>query len=206
VLISAHDIGHRFGRDQEWLYRHLSYEFRAGGVYAITGPSGCGKSTLLSVLAGLSQPTEGRIGYSRPPRVSWVFQNPFGTPRRKALDHVALPIIARGIDPAQADEQALGLLARFDLEHVAGRAFRELSGGEAQRLMLARGLASRPELLLVDEPTAQLDVRTAQKVNAAIRSTADPETVVVVATHDERTRESCTDLLDLASLPREPAT
>ena len=89
------------------------------------------------------------------------------------------------------------LLAQFELAHVARHQFRSLSGGEAQRLMLARAVAAAPQLLLIDEPTAQLDVVTAEKVNTAIGSMAAPERIILVATHDPRTRDSCTGLLDL---------
>ncbi len=81
------------------------------------------------------------------------------------------------------------------------RPFRELSGGEAQRLMLARGLASRPDVLLIDEPTAQLDRATADTVNLAIGAAATEGIVVVVATHDQATRAACTAWLDLSEHP-----
>lgn len=90
------------------------------------------------------------------------------------------------------------MLDRFGLLPTAARPFRELSGGEAQRLMLARGLASNPDLFLIDEPTAQLDRETAAAVNTSIRAIAATDTVVVVATHDLDTRDACTDHLSLA--------
>ncbi len=194
-------VGHRFGR-AGWLFRGLSFEFRPGEVYALTGPSGSGKSTLLSLLARLTAPSEGTVRHAGVDRVNWVFQNPFGSPRRTALDHVVLPLLREGDSVAEAEEEARELLARFGLEHTARRAFRELSGGEAQRLMLARGLASRPDLLLVDEPTAQLDRSTAARVDAAIAATAGLRTIVIVATHDPSTRDACTARLDLGAPTR----
>ena len=97
-----------------------------------------------------------------------------------------------------ADADAKGLLKRFGLGEVAGQQFRRLSGGEAQRLMLARAIAARPQLLLIDEPTAQLDPSTAREVNHAISRLISPETIIVIATHDPETRDSCTDHVDLA--------
>ena len=129
--------------------------------------------------------------------MSWVFQNPHGVAGRTALDHVALPFLAAGLSRKDANERAQQLLERFGLALLAQRAFRELSGGEAQRLMLARGMAARPQVLLVDEPTAQLDRVTSAAVNAAIAATAHSDVVVVVATHDEETREACTDEIAL---------
>lgn len=199
MRVALDQVGHRFGRSGDWLFRHLTFEFRPGNVYALTGPSGSGKSTLLALLTGQGRPVEGAIHLTGIEKVSWVFQNPFGSPRRTALDHVVLPIIARGETAASAEEEAREHLARFDLGSVASRRFGELSGGESQRLMLARGLASRPSLLLIDEPTAQLDRRTAERVDAAIGAVADPGTIVVVATHDARTRDACTGHLDLGA-------
>lgn len=199
MLVALDRVGHRFGRSGDWLFRGISFEFRPGEVYALTGPSGSGKSTLLSLLGGRSRPAEGAVQLIGIGTVSWVFQNPFGSPRRTALDHVVLPIIARGESIASAERQAREYLTRFDLESVSDRKFGELSGGESQRLMLARGLASRPSLLLIDEPTAQLDRRTAERVDAAISAVADPQTIVIVATHDVRTRDACTGHLDLGT-------
>ncbi|MCI0156427.1 ATP-binding cassette domain-containing protein [Leifsonia shinshuensis] len=199
MLLALENVGHRYGRDGDWLFRGLTIDFHPGEVYALTGPSGSGKSTLLSLLARRSRPREGAVRFTDIEKVSWVFQNPFGSPHRTALDHVALPILARGEKPASAEDEADELMSRFGLQSVAQRRFGDLSGGEAQRLMLARGLASRPSVLLIDEPTAQLDRRTAERVDSAIRAVADPRTIVIVATHDERTRAACTKQLDLGS-------
>jgi ABC-type lipoprotein export system ATPase subunit len=198
--VTVRDLGHRFG-DRPWLFRGLTTVFASGGVTAITGPSGSGKSTLLSLLAGWTRPTEGTIDQTGAGRVNWVFQNPHGTARRTAVDHVILPFLARGDTIAAAGSAAAELLDRFGLAAVADRPFRELSGGEAQRLMLARGLASRPDVLLIDEPTAQLDRATADTVNSAIGAAATEGIVVVVATHDPATRAACTAAIDLGEHP-----
>lgn len=190
------DLGHRFS-GQPWLFRRLSVTLEEGRVYALTGPSGSGKSTLLGIIAGWSQPAEGCVSRSADP-VGWVFQNPHGVPGRTAVDLVAVPALARGTRPAVAEVEARELLDRFGLSAAADREFRALSGGEAQRLMLARAIARRPAVLLIDEPTAQLDLTTGATVNAVIGELARGGTVVVVATHDSRTRDACTDHIDLA--------
>lgn len=197
MQVAVEGVGHRFG-DAPWLFRDVSVDLRPGSVYALSGPSGSGKSTFLSFLARLEDPLEGRIDFRDVQRISWVFQNPFGVPRRSALDHVMLPLLGGGASLAVAEHEGRELLSRFSLEPLAYRSFRELSGGEAQRLMLARGLAARPSLLLVDEPTAQLDRRTAAQVDAVLGATADEHTIVVVATHDEHTRQACDVILDLS--------
>ena len=192
------DVGHSFDPSGgDMLFRHLSVMLLPGRVYALTGPSGSGKSTLLSIIAGWTVPTAGRVERNGCGRVCWVLQNPHGVARRNALDHVALPFIARGERRRSAEAHAMGLLEAFGLAPLARRPFRDLSGGEAQRLMLARGVASGAGLLLVDEPTAQLDLATAATVNARLRALSLGGAIVVVATHDPRTRDACDDLIDL---------
>lgn len=194
-------VGHRFG-EGPWLFREVGLELHPGRVYALTGPSGSGKSTMLALLAGWLEPAEGHL--TRPPsgRTTWVFQNPHGVPRRTALHHVAMPFLARELSVEQADAEAAALLDRFGLSALADRPFHQLSGGEAQRLMLARAVATSPGLLLVDEPTAQLDVATAATVTQVIGQLAADGTIVVVATHDPATRDACTDHVDLGRAPR----
>ena len=204
-------VGHRFG-DGPWLFRALTETIGEGEVVALVGPSGSGKSTLLSMISGWAAPAEGSIELAAPAgdeggtgarpggaRIAWVFQNPHGVPGRSVLDHVALPLLARGASPSDADEQARRLLADFHLDRVADRPFKTLSGGEAQRMLLARALATEPDVLLVDEPTAQLDQRTAAHVADTLTALHDRGLVVLIATHDPRVRDRCTRVIDLAA-------
>lgn len=200
MRVTLGDVGHRFP-DGPWLFRHLDTVLDSGRVYSLTGPSGTGKSTLLALLAGWLTPEEGTISKPANASTGWVFQNPHGTPTRSARDHVALPYLAKGFSPREADANAQEMLARFELQHVGGMPFRELSGGEAQRLMLARGLATQPDLFLIDEPTAQLDRATAATVNSCISALASTLSIVVVATHDDDTRDACTDHIRLERRP-----
>src|SRR5690625_3172786 len=179
------------------LFEDLAFTLVSGRITGLCGPSGCGKSTLLSLLAGWEEPITGSITTEGVERVGWVFQNPYGVPGRSALDHVVLPLIARGQRRAPAEETALAVMADFRLDTLADRPFRQLSGGEAQRLMWARAVCASPDLLLVDEPTAQLDLRTAGTVNETLGAIARTGTIVVVATHDPHTRDACTDVIDL---------
>ncbi|MEE1295646.1 MAG: ATP-binding cassette domain-containing protein [Bifidobacterium sp.] len=193
--VTLRDVGHAFGPQP--LFRHLDRTLEPRHVYALVGPSGSGKSTLLSIIAGWVAPTEGTVEREDCGRAHWVQQNPHGVARRTALDHVALPFVARGESRAKAEEHARELLAMFGLADRADRQFRALSGGEAQRLMLARGVASHARLLLVDEPTAQLDLHTAASVNERLHALSAAGAIVVVATHDPGTRDACTDVIDL---------
>ena len=207
MSVELDNVGHKFPASP-WLFRHLSARCEDGALTAIIGPSGSGKSTLLSLIAGWETPTEGTITVPRPaspqsPRIAWVFQNPFGVRARSAIDHVALPLLARGMSRAQADVEAHRLLDAFNLAHLATRPFRDLSGGEAQRVLLARGLACTPTLLLVDEPTAQLDQSTARDIASTLGSLREDGVSVVIATHDPSIRAQCDAIIDLANFQDE---
>ncbi|GGM51117.1 ABC transporter ATP-binding protein [Dactylosporangium sucinum] len=182
-------VGHTFGETP--LFRDVTFGLDRGGMLALLGPSGSGKSTMLSILAGFITPTWGRVVRHDVHRVGWVFQNPHGVPRRTALDHVTLPLLTRGMARSAAEPVANGILDSFNLGHLSQSLFRSLSGGEAQRLMLARALASAPDLLLVDEPTAQLDPSSAAAVIQVLDELQDRGVMVIVATHDDRVSEAC---------------
>lgn len=194
--LTLENVGHGYSAER-LLFTGLTTTLSRGNSYAIVGPSGSGKSTLLGIIAGDVAPRMGRIVRSMNLTVNWVFQNPHGVARRTALDHVVLPLLARGCSRPEAEAQARELLGEFGLARIEGEAFRQLSGGEAQRLMLARAVAADPALLLVDEPTAQLDMRTSSAVNESLSRLSGRGCIVVVATHDPDTRDSCSHLIDL---------
>jgi putative ABC transport system ATP-binding protein len=198
MSVSAHELSHSFPGTGV-LFTGLSFELHAGDLVAVTGPSGSGKSTLLSLLAKWEKPVAGSVEWSGIESVGWVFQNPHGTPGRSALDHVVLPLLAKGKTRTAAEVEARAIMARFALLSVADRPFSALSGGEAQRLMLARAVAKTPSLLLVDEPTAQLDRSAAHTVNSVLGELALADAIVVVATHDADTRAACPIEYDLAA-------
>lgn len=203
MQVAINSVGHRFPGGP-WLFKGLSILLEPGEVYALVGPSGSGKSTLLSLIAGWVDPAEGTIERRGEGRTAWVFQNPHGSPHRTVLDHVVFPLLTAGATREKAEAEALRFLETFGLDALADHLFHSLSGGEAQRLMLTRAVASRPALFLIDEPTAQLDLHTRKDVNDAIAALADPSTIVVIATHDEATRDMCTQVLDLRAYQDEP--
>ncbi len=194
--LRLHDVGHRWGEGPP-LFERVSADLGRGDVVALTGPSGSGKSTLLSIIAGWLAPAWGRVERTDIGRTHWVFQNPYGQPRRTTRDHVSYPFIARGIPRPEADRRADKLLERFGLPSRGDQPFADLSGGEAQRLMLARAVAVQPHLLLVDEPTAQLDRASARTVNAVLAGLADAGAIVLVASHDSDTIRACNYSIDL---------
>ncbi|HBX79928.1 MAG: Glutamine transport ATP-binding protein GlnQ [bacterium ADurb.BinA028] len=195
--VSLAGVGHRFpGRPP--LFADVSDDLQPAHVYALTGPSGSGKSTLLGIIAGWIDPTSGTVGRDGIRSVQWVFQSPYGVPGRSALDHVTLPLLARGLSRADAEPVARGLLDDMGLKHREHSPFRHLSGGEGQRLMIARALAAKPDLLLLDEPTAALDHRTAEEVIDVVSALARRDCIVVIATHDPRVQARCSDHISLA--------
>ena len=198
MRVELNDVGHAFERGR-FLFRHVTMQLPPGAMIALVGPSGSGKSTLLSIVAGWQVPTEGQVVRGDVARIAWVFQNPFGVPARTVLDHVSLPAVARGASRCEADRHAHGLLERFGLADQGRQSFATLSGGEAQRLMLARAVASEPDLILVDEPTAQLDATSAATVIEVLDGLAAHGASVIIATHDTRVRNACPDVLDLGS-------
>ncbi|GAA1953907.1 ABC transporter ATP-binding protein [Agromyces allii] len=188
-------IGHQFA--DQWLFQGLSLTFEADRLYALVGPSGSGKSTLLSIIASMISPTEGSITFERVDEVFWVFQTANGVPARSAADHVALPLLAQGMDRTVADPIAHDILHRFGLGATADRPFKSLSGGEAQRLMLARAMARDPQCLLIDEPTAQLDRTSAASVTTTLINLRSSSRITIVATHDQSVIDACDSVIDL---------
>lgn len=206
MQVTGLDLGHRFGAGP-WLFRHLELVLRPGETTAVVGPSGSGKSTLLALVAGQLEPTEGRVERDGITRTGWVPQHPFGVRHRSALDHVTLPLLARGLSRPAARERAEAVMEMLGLAHLADSPFMRLSGGEAQRLGLARAVAAEHDLLLVDEPTAQLDADSARIVIGVIGSLARTGGIVLVSTHDPRLAGATTrviGLLDPASTGGHP--
>ena len=179
----------------------IDVEFHAGTMTALSGPSGSGKTTLLSIAGGLVEPTAGTTSYGGAPmwrgtgdprpEVAFVLQVYGLVPILSAAENVSVALRARGLDPDEADEQALAALERFHIGDLGDRQVEELSGGQMQRVALARGLAVGAEVLLADEPTSELDEINRGLVLAELRAEAARGTVVVVATHDPAVVEAC---------------
>ena len=165
----------------------------AGSRIALVGPSGSGKSTLLFLLAGLDSPTTGTIAWPaigtreelRPSRVATIFQGPSLLPPLTVIENVALPLILGGADRGAATERAVDALAALDLAALAGKLPEEISGGQAQRVAVARALAGAPQLILADEPTGQLDAANGAAVVAVMLAACERSGAgLVLATHD----------------------
>jgi putative ABC transport system ATP-binding protein/lipoprotein-releasing system ATP-binding protein len=165
-----------------------------GDRIAITGPSGSGKSTLLYLMGGLETVTSGSLIWPalgpiqglRPAKVAFVFQVPSLLVALTVIENIELPLLLDNVDKKIARQAALAALERLDLSGIADNLPEELSGGQAQRVAMARALASQSKLILADEPTGQLDHPTAQHLFDILLAAIDgTDTALVVATHDQ---------------------
>jgi ABC-type lipoprotein export system ATPase subunit len=168
-------------------------EIHGGDRIALVGPSGSGKSTLLHLVAGLDTPTHGQVGWPaigtrndlRPGPVAVIFQGPSLLPALTVGENVALPLVLDGLSDADARPRAAHALERLQLLELVDKLPEEISGGEAQRVAVARALAGRPLLILADEPTGQLDrASAALVVDVLLAAAAHAGAALVVATHD----------------------
>ena len=166
----------------------LNFAITPGAPTLIVGPNGAGKTTLLRLCMGLVAPTRGRVSWggrtdSTLARRAILFQRPVML-RRSSAANVAYALAQAGVPHSQRAERVAALLDRVGLSDLAQRPARRLSGGEQQRLALARALARDPELLLLDEPTANLDPAATRSVEEIVLMAAQSGIKIVMASHD----------------------
>jgi len=199
-MIEARDVTLSFGETPA--LRGATVAVAKGEILAVMGPSGSGKSTLLHCLAGILLPDGGEIRFAgkridtlgeparsalRRDHFGFVFQFGQLVPELTAEENVALPLLLGGVRRKAAVAEARTWFDRLDLAGLEGRRAGELSGGQAQRVALARGLVARPEVLFADEPTGSLDSLTGEHVmDLLVSSARDQGTTVVVVTHEAR--------------------
>jgi putative ABC transport system ATP-binding protein len=199
-LIEARNVAYDFGETPALRGANLS--IREGEILAVMGPSGSGKSTLLYCLAGILTPQHGEVHFSgqrldtlndsersalRRDAFGFVFQFGQLVPELTAEENVALPLLLGGLRRNDALERAREWFARLGIEGLERRRSGELSGGQAQRVALARGLVARPKVLFADEPTGALDSLTGELVMELLVTAARQDgTTVVLVTHESR--------------------
>jgi len=178
------------------LLRELSLQVRAGDSVAVIGPSGSGKSTLLGLLGGLLVPASGEVrleqaaGDGLAKHVSWILQTVNVLADRTVQDNIALGAYADGCARTESLTRADAALDLVGLDGRGREKVRTLSGGEVQRVVIARALVSRRPVLLADEPTGQLDRATSEEVVSSLL-TAAADRVLVVVTHDDTVAGRC---------------
>ncbi len=203
----ANRVSHRF-KSSEMILSDIDFTIDAGGTsVAVVGPSGSGKTTLLSILGGLLVPSSGSVYVREGDRqlavarqVSWVLQTANLLPRRSARDNAAMAALARGEPLGDVLNRANLVLEQVGLSSVADKPARFLSGGEAQRLSVARAVTSRTPFILADEPTGQLDDRRSDQVaDVLFGVTRTFNCGLVLVTHDHALARRCDRVLTLSN-------
>ena len=195
------------------IVRDVSFAIHARESVAIAGPSGAGKSTLLALLAGLDTASAGKVWLAgadlteldedgraevRAQQVGFVFQSFHLVPALTALENVMLPLELRG--RTDAHEQAVNILARVGLASRVGHYPRQLSGGEQQRVAMARAAVGNPAVLFADEPTGNLDTATGERIiDLLFELNAAAQTTLVLVTHDAALAARCQRVLKMDS-------
>ena len=182
--------------------RDVTFAANAGESIAITGASGSGKSTLLHLLGGLEEPDHGTITFAgmngRRQDIGFVFQFHYLLPDLSAIENVALPLLIARQKKERAFERARDLLRDAGLEARAEHPVSHLSGGEQQRVAVARALITEPKLLLADEPTGNLDSAISEEIgNALVTYAHKHSAVAVIATHSANLARMCDRILVL---------
>ncbi|UCQ55480.1 lipoprotein-releasing ABC transporter ATP-binding protein LolD [Edwardsiella tarda] len=202
VLLQCNDLSKSYqeGKLSTDVLRHVSFDIHPGEMMAIVGSSGSGKSTLLHLLGGLDSPTSGEVIFKgqslnrmspsdkaalRNRELGFIYQFHHLLPDFNALENVMMPLLIGGMKPKQAQPQALAMLKAVGLAHRAHHRPSELSGGERQRVAIARALVHNPSLVLADEPTGNLDMRTADTIFDLLGElNVCQGTAFLVVTHD----------------------
>ena len=200
AIIAAGDVVKSFGPTPA--LRGATIAVQPGEILAVMGPSGSGKSTLLHCLAGILVPDQGEVWFAgqrldtlgenrrsdlRRDRFGFVFQSGQLVPELTAEENVALPLLLSGTRRKLALALARPWFGRLGLDGLEDRRSGELSGGQAQRVALARGLVAQPEVLFADEPTGSLDSVSGEQVMSLLtRAARDHGTTVILVTHDAR--------------------
>ncbi len=203
VAIVAEGLGktYRNGASETVVLKGVTLQVAAGELVAVVGPSGAGKTTLLYLLGGLAQPSSGRVivggvslhdlddgarSKARNQRIGFVFQSHHLLPELSACDNVGLPLRIAGRSARDAHIEGRRLLAEVGLGHRADHKPGELSGGEQQRVALARALVMKPEVILADEPTGNLDRANSEVVfEMLLQTTRQRGQAIVMVTHND---------------------
>ena len=216
VVLDAQNIQKSFtdGKSTVDVIKGLSLQVNAGEFVSIVGSSGSGKSTLLHVLGGLERPTSGIVnlngkrfdnlgeaerGFLRNEHLGFVYQFHHLLPEFSALENISMPLMLRkGADFKQVKQRAEYLLERVGLSHRMTHKPGELSGGERQRVALARALVTQPKLMMADEPTGNLDRKTASSIFELLTDLRQEfNMAMLIVTHDEQLAQSADSILHM---------
>ena len=205
ALLSLENIHHGFG--DLTIIQDLNFQLQKGELVALTAPSGAGKTTFLHIAGLLSRPNQGKIWINnqdcwqmdeasrtklRCHKIGFVFQFHYLMPELSARENIALALRLAGKNSHQANDEAQRMLEKVGLRQRANHLATELSGGEQQRIAIARALANRPQLLLADEPTGNLDPDNAQNIlSLLLELIKENHTGALIVTHSQTIAAQC---------------
>jgi putative ABC transport system ATP-binding protein len=202
IVVSTHGITRVYYRGEEAVHalRGIDLNVYRGEYLCVMGPSGSGKTTFFNMVGGLDTPTAGRVfidgvdmaqlnaaelAFLRCRKIGYIFQTFNLNTVMTALENVTLPMIFAGVHPDDARRRGMELLRKVKLEDRWSHRPKEMSGGQMQRVAIARSLANRPALLLCDEPTGNLDLQTGKEIHLLLQSLNREDRVTIIcATHD----------------------
>jgi putative ABC transport system ATP-binding protein len=215
LMVAAAGVSRTFGSGRTAVHAltDVSFSVRTGQLVALCGRSGSGKTSLLNIVGGLDLPTSGTVRVAgrdvsamtehermtlRRSTVAFIFQS-FGLiPMLSAAENIGIPLRITGTDPRVREERVRLMLSVVGLDEHARQRPNELSGGQQQRVAIARALAGRPQLLVADEPTGQLDSETGRQIMRLLRTVVRAEGITaLVATHDSALMDLADDVLQL---------
>lgn len=202
IIIETHDVTkvYHMGAEDVHALRGISLQVRRGEYLSILGPSGSGKSTFFNMVGGLDQPTSGHVSvdgcvlgelnqkqlaWIRCHKIGYIFQSFNLIMTMTALENVAIPRVFAGATPAEAKEHAAEILELVGLGHRLDHLPSQVSGGQQQRIAIARALVNRPAIILADEPTGNLDLHTGEEIISLLGEMQDRFGITIItATHD----------------------
>src|SRR6187399_618617 len=215
LMIEATDLTkvYKTPASQVTVFENVNVRIERGKLIGVIGPSGAGKSTLLHLLGGLDSPTSGTVLFNgtnilnwnaaelahfRNSHIGFVFQFHHLLPEFTVLENTMMPMMIRNGARGDMEQAAMGILERVGLGHRISHQVGEISGGEQQRVAIARSVVGRPQLLLADEPTGNLDHRTGLAVFEMIRALHSERGLTsVIATHNEELARQCDEVWEL---------
>ena len=216
TVIETKDLYRSFGSDETQVIAldHVTIEIEQGEFTAIIGPSGSGKTTLLHLMGGLDEPDSGYVTLSdtniaqmsgnelsdfRRDHIGFIFQAYNLIPVLTAKENIEYIMLLQGIDPSERRERVNEMLALVALEGLGDRRPAQLSGGQQQRVAVARTMASNPDIILADEPTANLDSKTGVSLLEVMRELNETRNMTFVfSTHDEKIMERASRLIHIS--------
>jgi putative ABC transport system ATP-binding protein len=205
MILSARALTYRIG--ERLIVDAVDVDAPTGEMLAICGPSGAGKSTVLALLAGLLTPASGAVTVDDEPvrtgdvalrrRVGLVLQGYGLVTALTGRENIAITLQSRGIARDEVRARTADVLEQVGLTDVADHLIEDMSGGQQQRVAVARALVGAPEILLADEPTAELDAENRERIVALLAAHASTGAIVVIASHDPDVVASCASVLEL---------